>query len=214
MARSRPTSPPRGHPTGVPSTCERYGTGLPGNEPGGHPARSPAIACHPEELRVSDVALVVITLLVMLVGMVGVVVPVLPGLLIVWVAGAGTALLVGTDAAGWSLAGVLTLLFVVATAVSWWLPTRRGLRGDAARSSLLVAVAAGAVGFFVIPVVGLVLGALAGLYLAELRRHGDPPRAWAATRSVLVGYGWGVVVELGAGIVMVLTWLTWTVVRL
>jgi uncharacterized protein len=155
----------------------------------------------------------VLALLVMLVGLVGVVVPVLPGLLLVWLASAGTMLYVGTDAAGWAVAGVLTLLFALGTGATIWLTARQGRRGGVPLSSLLSALAGAVAGFFVIPVVGFLIGAFAGLLLGERRRLGDWQPATSSVGQVMRAYGIGVVVELVVGVTMIGIWLVAVVVR-
>jgi hypothetical protein len=59
----------------------------------------------------------------------------------------------------------------------------------------------------VVPLVGFVIGGVLGVFLAEWRRTGDPRGAWASTRRVLVAFGIGMAVEVGAGLLMVATWL-------
>jgi uncharacterized protein len=154
-----------------------------------------------------------VALLVMLVGLVGVVVPVLPGLLLVWVASAGTMLYLGTDAAGWAVAGVLTLLFALGTGATIWLPARQGRRGGVPLRSLVAAGVGAVIGFFVIPVVGFLIGAFAGLLLGEQQRLGDWQPALASVGQVLRAYGIGVVVELVVGVTMIGIWLVAVVVR-
>jgi hypothetical protein len=56
------------------------------------------------------------------------------------------------------------------------------------------------VGFFVIPVVGLVVGFVAGIYLSELARLGSAA-AWPATKAALRAVGLAVLIELAAGLV-------------
>jgi uncharacterized protein len=163
---------------------------------------------------VSDAVVIGLTLAVMLVGLVGVVVPVLPGVVLVGAAGIVATFVLGIDAAGWVLVVVLAVVTLAGAGASYVLPTRKGLKSDVARSSLALAAALGIVGFFVIPVVGLVVGALGGLFLGELGRHGDRDRAWASTRGVLKAYGVGVLVELGAALLLVATWLVGTLARL
>lgn len=148
-----------------------------------------------------------VAVVVVLVGLAGVVIPVLPGLVLVWLATAGTVLLQGADATGWSIAAVLTLLLVAGTAATWWLPARTGLRGGAAPRSFLLAGVGAVVGFVVVPVVGFLLGALAGLAVGEWSRQGSWDAALATTRQVLRAYGIGVLVELGAGLTMVAVWV-------
>jgi uncharacterized protein len=157
--------------------------------------------------------LAAVALLVMLVGLVGVVVPVLPGLLLVWIASVGTMLYVGTDAVGWAVAAVLTVLFALGTGATIWLPARQGRRGGVPVRSLLAALAGAVIGFFVIPVVGFLIGAFAGLLLGEQLRHGDWQAALSSVGQVMRAYGIGVVVELVVGVTMIGIWLIAVVVR-
>jgi uncharacterized protein YqgC (DUF456 family) len=146
-----------------------------------------------------------LVLLVMLVGLAGVIVPVLPGLLLVWAAGLSWAWLDG-GGARWAVAAVLTVLFVAGTAAKYVLPARRAAADGAPRRTLLLGATGAVVGFFVIPVVGVVVGGVGAVYLAEAARLGDAGAAWASTRAVLVGVGIGVLVELATGLVMVAVW--------
>jgi uncharacterized protein YqgC (DUF456 family) len=147
------------------------------------------------------------------IALIGVVVPVLPGLLIVWILGVATTLWVGADTTGWVIAGVLTVLFAAGTAATIWLPARQGRQGGAPASSMWLAALGGIVGFFVIPVVGLLVGAAAGLYLAEQRRLGSGTEARRSVTAVVRAYGVGVVVELVLGLLMIIVWLVGALVR-
>ena len=72
---------------------------------------------------------------------------------------------------------------------------------------MLTAGAVGAViGFFVVPVVGALLGGPAGIFVAELARVRDPSRAWASTLEALKGVGLGIVVQFVAGVAMIAVW--------
>jgi uncharacterized protein len=155
-----------------------------------------------------------LVLVVMVVGLVGVVVPVMPGLLIVWLAGVVTLLWQGADAAGWVVAGVLTVLFGLGTAATIYLPARTGRRGGLSAGTLGAVIAGALVGFVVVPVVGLLLGAAVGLYLGERLRLGSHRPAWASTGSVLRAYGAGVLVQLAIGVTMIGVWIVAVLVRL
>lgn len=146
-----------------------------------------------------------LVLLVMLVGLVGVVVPVLPGLLLIWGAG---VYWVWADGGGgrWAVAAVLTVLLVAGSVAKYALPARRATASGAPRSTLALGVVGAVVGFFVIPVVGVVVGGVGALYLAELNRLGSGSAAWRSTRAVLVGVGIGMLIELVAGVMMVALW--------
>jgi uncharacterized protein YqgC (DUF456 family) len=65
------------------------------------------------------------------------------------------------------------------------------------------------IGFFVVPVVGFILGGALGLYLGEHVRTRDARAALAATKATLVGFGLGALVQLVAGLAMVATWAAW-----
>ncbi len=153
-----------------------------------------------------DLVVLLLALVVMVVGLLGVVVPVMPGLLLVWAAAVGSLLWQGVDATAWWVAALLTLLFAVGTAATVYLPTRSGRQGGVPGSTLGYVLLGAVVGFFVVPVLGLLLGALAGLYLGERSRLGDPGRARASTGRVLRAYGLGVLVELVVGVTMILVW--------
>jgi uncharacterized protein len=164
---------------------------------------------------VTDLLIVAATLAVMLVGLAGVILPILPGVVVVGVAAIAGTFALGVDTAGgWTLVISIAVLTLIGEAASWVLPAHRGLAGGAPRSSLGIAAASGFVGFFVIPVVGLPVGAVIGLYAAEMNRTGDRRQAWTTTRSVITGYGIGVLVELVLSVLIVATWLTSAVVNL
>ena len=144
--------------------------------------------------------------MVMLVGVVGVLVPFLPGLVLVWAAGIAWVWFDGHGPAHLVVGVVLSGLLAVGI-VATYLLRARSARGAGAPRTTLVGGAAGAVvGFFVIPVVGLPVGGLAGVYLAELARLQDPRLAWRSMAAVLRGIGIGMLVELTAALLMVGVW--------
>lgn len=143
--------------------------------------------------------------LVILVGLVGIVVPILPGsslivgAVLVWAVYAGT----GT---AWAFFAGATTLVVLGQILKYVFPGR-GLRtaGVPTRTLVLGGVL-GIVGFFVIPVVGLVLGFVLGVYLAELQRVGRDA-AWPSTVAAVKAVGLSILVELVAGLLATATWI-------
>nr|NLI51002.1 DUF456 domain-containing protein [Propionibacterium sp.] len=132
--------------------------------------------------------------LLALVGVAGTIVPVLPGSVTV-AAGLLIFALWGGSPYGW-IVFAIGLLFVAAGASAQYLITGRTLRRQEIPSrSVLIGIVTGVVGFFVIPVVGLVLGFVAGLFGSEWVRVRDVRRAvetsWIALKSV----GFGMLVE-------------------
>ncbi|MGH9213404.1 MAG: DUF456 domain-containing protein [Acidimicrobiales bacterium] len=152
---------------------------------------------------------VVLVALAMAVGIAGTLVPLLPGLALVWVAGLVYGLVEGFGAVGVAAFTVMTLLAAAGVAAGWVLPQRAAGKAGAARSSVWLGAVAAIVGFFVIPVVGVAVGGLLGLYAGEWRRTGDPATAWRATRATLVGFGLASLVQFAAGVVMALLWVAW-----
>lgn len=144
--------------------------------------------------------------LVMAVGLVGVLIPVLPGLVIVWGAGVWWTIADGGGAGHWLVLAVMSGLFVIGSLAKFVLPGRAASEAGAPFGTLFVGAVCAIVGFFVVPVVGLLLGGLAGIYLAELARLRDPARAAASTWAATLAFGIGVLVEVAAGLAMVLTW--------
>ena len=71
--------------------------------------------------------------------------------------------------------------------------------------TLLLGAVLGVVGFFVIPVVGLVIGFVLGVYLAELNRVGTAA-AWPATVHALKAVGLSMLIELVACLLAAATW--------
>jgi uncharacterized protein len=143
--------------------------------------------------------------LVIVVGIVGVVVPVLPGSILVVAAILLWATQTGTTTA-WVVFAVAALLVVIGAVVKYVLPGRRLQDAGIPTSTMLLGGLLGVVGFFVIPVVGLVVGFVLGVYLAELRRVGSRA-AWPATKHALMAAGLSLLIELTASMLAAAAWV-------
>jgi uncharacterized protein len=143
---------------------------------------------------------------VILAGLVGVVVQVLPGSLLVL-----GAVLVWAAVEGTGVAWAVGIVAVAATAVAWvvkYLVAGRHLKNAGVPNSTLVwGGLAGIVGFFVIPVVGLFVGFVVAVYLAEVARLRDRRRAWRATVAALTATGITILIELGGALIASGVWL-------
>src|SRR6478735_429148 len=143
--------------------------------------------------------------LAVLVGLVGIVVPVLPGSILILGAVLVWAVAHATTA-GWVVFALVTTLLVAGSIVKYAVPGR-GLKAAGVPGRTLVAGGLlGIVGFFVVPVVGLVLGLVLGVYLSELQRVG-PTLAWPSTRAALKAAGLSLMIELGAGLLAATAWV-------
>jgi uncharacterized protein YqgC (DUF456 family) len=148
----------------------------------------------------------VVVALLMLVGLVGIVVPVLPGLLLVWI-GAAVWATERHDATGWLLLAVATVLALGGSALKYLLPGRRMRAQGVPGRTMVAGGLLGLVGFFVVPVVGLFLGFVLGVYLTERWRLGQHGDAWASTRVALAAAGWSMLIELLTGLLIAVAWV-------
>ena len=152
----------------------------------------------------------VLVALAIAVGLVGVVVPVLPGSLLVVGATLVWAIDLGS-ATAWTFFGACAGLVVVGAVVKYVVPGRRLQEAGVPSSTLLVGGVLGFVGFFVVPVVGLLIGFVLGVYLTELGRVGRSA-AWPATKQALRAVGLSMVIELTASSLAAATWVVGVVV--
>jgi uncharacterized protein YqgC (DUF456 family) len=151
------------------------------------------------------VALTLVAGLLVVVGLLGIVVPVLPGLSLV-VGGISLWAVDRNDAVGWTVLAVAVALAAVGAVVKYLLPGRRMRDAGVPGRTLLTGGVLGIVGFFVVPVVGVFLGFVLGIYLAELARVGRG-RAGPSARRALKAVGWSVLIELTAGLLATGVWV-------
>jgi len=147
--------------------------------------------------------------LAMAIGVVGTVVPLVPGLALVWAAALAYGLIEGFGTTGTAAFSLVTVFAVVGAVAGWVVPARVAGAAGAARSSILLGVAAAIVGFFVLPVVGLPVGGVAGVYAGELQRTRDGAAAWRATRATIAGFGLAALIQFALALAMTATWVVW-----
>jgi uncharacterized protein YqgC (DUF456 family) len=140
------------------------------------------------------------------VGLAGIVVPLIPGLLLVYGAILVWAIVVSTTTSWVTLAAV-TVVVGATTAIKYLWPVRRMRRAEVPTSVLAIGAVLGVVGFFVIPVFGLVIGFVGGVYLAEFLRCRDQRRAWVSTVHAVKGVALSIGVELTGGLVAAVIWV-------
>lgn len=157
----------------------------------------------------SDEFATALVLILMLVGLIGTLVPILPGILLMWIAAVFYGFAVGFDAFSIGVLVAITILATVSVAVGIMLPKRAAAESGVATSSQLAAGVGAVIGFFVIPVVGVVVGALAGIALAEWRDKGEWSAARSSTMAVAKGFGLSALVQFGIGFLILVMWLIW-----
>jgi len=146
----------------------------------------------------------IVVAVVIAVGIAGVIVPVLPGTILVLGAILVWALEIGTTT-GWAVFAVAAALLVGGSVVKYLVPGRRLKASGVPNRTLLVGAVLAFVGFFVIPLVGMFIGFVLGIYLAERTRLGAA-RAWPSTVHALKAVGVSILIELVAAFLAAVTW--------
>jgi uncharacterized protein len=140
-------------------------------------------------------------------GVIGVVVPVVPGLLLSWLGVVLWAFL-GEASGGvkWTVLVIATLVAVLGAGIKYLVPGKRLKSAGVPNSALLAGGVLGLIGFFVVPVVGLILGFVLGIYLVERARLG-PGRAWPSTKHALTAAGMAMLIEFTAALAVAVVWV-------
>ena len=141
-----------------------------------------------------DIVITVLAALAIAVGCVGIIVPVLPGSILIGIAALVWAFVIG-GVPGWVTFGIVLVLVGIGMASSWVLTGRKLKSMNVPTSTLLVSGIAAVVGFFVVPVVGLLLGFVLGLFLMEYLRIKDGKAAWNSSWQIIKAAGIGIIVE-------------------
>ena len=149
---------------------------------------------------------IVLVALAIAVGLAGIVIPILPGGLLVFGAIAVWAWIESTTV-GWVTLVIAAALFIAAAVIKYTWPVKRMRQADVRTKSLVAGGVLGIVGFFVIPVLGLVLGFVLGVFLAELGVRKDSTRAWVSTMHALKGVALSVGVELLGALASTVVWI-------
>ena len=135
----------------------------------------------------------------------GIVVPVLPGTVLALAAFLVWALATGGTTA-WVTFGIVVLIIGLGQVLKYLLPHKSLTAAGVPGRSILVGGVAAIVGFFLIPLVGLVVGFIGGLYVAEHVRLRDWPRARETTWVAMKATGFSILIELGALLLAATVW--------
>jgi len=161
----------------------------------------------PVDLSDSQSSLNLICGIAIVVGIFGVIVPMLPGTVLCWATVLVWAILSDGGAARWVVFGIATLIGLTGIVVKYAWPGRNLKKAEVPNLSLLAGGALGLIGFFLIPIVGLVIGFILGVYLAEHARLGDSSKAWPSTKHAMKAAGLSMLIEFMAAVMIGATWL-------
>ena len=153
-----------------------------------------------------DILVSVITGVLLVIGALGTIFPILPGSILVIIGLLIWAIVIGGPV-GWTVFGIGLLLSGSGMAASALLTGKRLKQRDIPNRSILTGAVVGIVGAFVIPVVGLFLGFVLGLYASEWYRLRDPKQAWDASVVAMKSVGLGMLIEFACAGTAIAVWI-------
>ncbi len=140
------------------------------------------------------------------IGIFGTFIPSIPGLLLSWAGVLVWALFTDAGQAKWWVLGFTTVLALFATVMKYLLPGRHLAKTGVPTRTILFGSLLGIIGFFVVPVVGLFLGFVLGVFLAESARLRGIESAWPSTWKAIKAVGFSMMIEIGAGLIILVSW--------
>jgi len=126
-----------------------------------------------------------------------------------WGAVLAYGFLVGFGPVGIIAIVVVTALSALAVVLGFILPKKLADESGASAKSQLAAVVGGIIGFFVIPVVGIIVGALAGIAISEYLDKDDWDQARRSTLAVAKGFGLSALMQIAIGFLILVAWSGW-----
>jgi ABC-type Fe3+ transport system permease subunit len=102
--------------------------------------------------------------------------------------------------------GVASALIAAGQIVKYTIPGRRLRTDGVPNRSLVVGGLVAVVGFFVVPVVGVLIGFVLGIYASEVQRVGAR-MAWPSTQAALRAVGVSMLLELTSTLLGAVVWM-------
>lgn len=141
-----------------------------------------------------------IVILILLLSLIGTLIPFIPGILLMWVTIFLYALVDGFTAVSTPAFIVISLIALVTGTSDIWLTLFGAKKGGASLRSMLIGTVGAIVGSFLFPIVGTIVGYIAGLLLGEYWQHGDWEAAKKAGIGGLAGWGIATVIQFVGGV--------------
>ncbi|PPG39215.1 DUF456 domain-containing protein [Pseudoclavibacter sp. RFBA6] len=142
----------------------------------------------------------IVAVVLAIVGVIGIIVPVLPGSITIVIGFLVWAIFAGSWPV-WVAFGVGAALLITGMIIGWVL-TGRGLKKkQVPNRSVLIGLAAGIVGLFVLPAFGLPIGFAAGLVASEYARVREFRAALDSSWTAVKALGLGMLIELMCALV-------------
>lgn len=143
--------------------------------------------------------------LAILVGIIGIVVPVLPGVLLVIGALLMWAVLTGGTTA-WVAFGFMAAIIAVGQLLKYLLPHRSMSAAGVPSRSLVIGGVSAIIGFLLAQILGLVLGFVGGVFLAEHLRLQDWEAARTSAWAAMKATGFSILIELASVLLAATLW--------
>ncbi|WP_170318878.1 DUF456 domain-containing protein [Allorhizocola rhizosphaerae] len=140
-------------------------------------------------------------------GIIGTIVPVLPGVLFCWLGVLIWAIFGDAGWGRWAVLGVATAIAAVGVAAQYAWPGKRMKQAGVPNRTLIIGGLFGIVGFFVLPLFGLPIGFVLGVWLAEQARLREAGPAWESTKHALKAAGLHMLIELASAFGIAATWV-------
>ncbi|WP_020525487.1 DUF456 domain-containing protein [Catelliglobosispora koreensis] len=140
-------------------------------------------------------------------GILGTIIPVLPGVLLCWASVLVWAIFAGDGWGRWVVLGIATMIALIGVLVQYAWPGKRMKEAGVPNRTLIIGGLCGIVGFFVLPFLGLPIGFVLGVWLAEQIRLQAAGPAWASTKHALKAAGLYLLIELASALTIATVWV-------
>jgi uncharacterized protein len=141
------------------------------------------------------------------IGILGTIIPMVPGVLLCWASVLVWTLFAAEGWGRWVVLAIATIVALIGVVTQYAWPGKRLKQAGVPNRTLIIGGLGGIVGFFVIPVLGLIIGFVLGVWLAEQLRLREVGAAWASTKHALKAAGLYMLVEMASAITICGVWV-------
>ena len=146
---------------------------------------------------------------VVAIGLIGTVVPLLPGLWLIWLAMVGYGLLEGFGIVGNAALVAATMALAAGVYLGVRIPQHAASAEGLGPRDQVAGVLFGIAGFFAIPVIGLPLGFVVGVFVLRWLRSRDRQAAWGSSKRTVAALLRASFAQFVAGSAMALSFAVW-----
>lgn len=152
-----------------------------------------------------SIAIIVISLALIIVGIIGAVIQVVPSSVFVGLGILIWTIYTGTSGA-WGVFAITVLILLLATLAKFAIPGRQLTQSGIPNSTIIVGLIGAIAGYFLIPVVGFIIGLVVAIYIMEFQRTQTPEEARVGTITALKAVGISIAIEVLAALLAATIW--------